>query len=192
MGRWVLGSVAEKVLHGAPRPLLLVRASAPAAASAEVSYRKVAVPLDGSRFAEQALSQAQAIASAAGAELLLIAVVPVLDDVDFDDAGVAPASADAERQAEVKRVSRYLAGMAAQLEAEGFRVRPRVVAGMPAEEILHVSAAEGADLLVMATHGHTGLQRFWLGSTATKVVRSADLPVLLVRAEERPANEKQR
>ena len=184
LGRWVLGSVAEKVLEAAPKPLLLVRASAHAAASTNVSYRTIVVPLDGSPFAEQALGQAQAIAAATGAALALVAVVPLLDDAALAEVGVVPSQASAERQAEIEQLSRYLPGVAARLEAEGFTVRPHVVGGAPAEEILHASAAEHADLIVMATHGHTGVQRLWLGSVATKVVRSADRSVLLVRAHE--------
>lgn len=184
LGRWVLGSVAEKVLQGASRPLLLVRARAHAAGDANLSYRTIVVPLDGSQFAEQALGQAQAIAATTGAALVLVAVIPVLDDMALAEVGIVPAWAEAERQDEIEQRSRYLAGVAARLEAEGFTVRPHVVGGTPAEEILHASAAEHADLIVMATHGHTGVQRLWIGSVATKVVRSADGPVLLVRAHE--------
>jgi nucleotide-binding universal stress UspA family protein len=180
----VLGSVAEKVLQSASWPLLLVPARAHAAVPADVSYRTIVVPLDGSQFAEQALGQAQAIAATTGAVLVLISVVPLLDDLALTDVGIVPAWAEAERQEEIEQRSSYLAGVAARLEAEGFTVQPHVVGGTPTEQILHASAAEHADLIVMATHGHTGVQRLWIGSVATKVVRSADRPVLLVRAHE--------
>lgn len=184
LGRWLLGSVAEKVLQAAPRPVLLVRAREHMPAMPiDVSYRSILIPLDGSAFAEQALGQAQAIAAATGATLVIVAVVPVLDDAALAEVGVVPAWAEAERQAEVEHLSHYLADMAARLEAEGFTVRPHVVGGTPAEEILRAGVAEHADLIVMATHGRTGMHRLWIGSVATKIVRSADLPVLLVRAQ---------
>jgi nucleotide-binding universal stress UspA family protein len=189
--RWMLGSVAEKVLQGATTPLLLFRAHEPAA-SAALSYRTIVVPLDGSLFAEQALDQAKAMAAATGATLVLVAVLPVLDDVALAEVGVVPPWLVAEQQAEMERVDRYLNKTAAQVAAEGFTIRACVVGGTPAEEILRVSAAEHADLIVMATHGWTGLQRLWLGSVATKVVRSADLPVLVVRAQRIPGNERSR
>jgi nucleotide-binding universal stress UspA family protein len=182
VGRWVLGSVAEKVLLGAPTPLLLVQARE--AASADVCYRTIVVPLDGSAFAEQALGQAQALASATRATLVLVTVVPMLEDIALAEAGVVPAWLAAERQAEVEYLRGYLTRIAARLESEGFVVRPRLVGGTTAEEILHVSIEEHADLIVMATHGHTGWQRLWLGSVATKLVRSAHLPVLLVRPQD--------
>ena len=183
LGRWLLGSVAEKVLQAAPRPVLLVRAHEPMPAMPiDVSYRSIVIPLDGSAFAEQALGQAQAIAAATGATLVLVAVVPVLNDAALVEVGVVPTWA--ERQAEVEHDSHYLADMAARLEVEGFTVRPHIVGGLPPEEILRAGVAEHADLIVMATHGRTGMQRLWIGSVATKVVHSADLPVLLVRAQE--------
>jgi nucleotide-binding universal stress UspA family protein len=184
VGRWVLGSVAEKVLQGAPTPLL-VRAREMVAASTDVSYRTIVVPLDGSAFAEQALGQAQAIVAATTrATLLLVAVVPMLPDSALAPGLGERAWVEAEHQAEVEHLSGYLARTAARLESEGLSVRARLVGGTAAEQILQVSAAEHADLIVMATHGRSGWQRLWLGSVATKVVRSADLPVLLVRAQE--------
>jgi nucleotide-binding universal stress UspA family protein len=92
LGRWLLGSVAEKVLQAVPRPLLLVRAREfIPAIPIDVSYRRILVPLDGSPFAEQALGQAQAIAAATGATLMLVTVVPMLDDAALAEVGVVPA-----------------------------------------------------------------------------------------------------
>lgn len=90
LGRWLLGSVAERVLHMAPAPLLLVRPPSsptphplgegrlPAAGSLPYTHRLV--PLDGSPLAEQALDQAATLARALGATLVLVAVVPTGDD----------------------------------------------------------------------------------------------------------------
>jgi len=184
LGRWLLGSVAEKVLQAASRPLLLVRArEQKPSRPTELSYRRILVPLDGSPFAEQALDEAQAIAAATGATLVLVAVAPVVEDAALAEVGVVPGWAEAARQAEVEQLGRYLMSMAERLSAEGFMVRPHVVDGIPAEEILRASATQHADLIVMATHGRTGVQRLWIGSVATKVVRSTDVPVLLVRAQ---------
>jgi nucleotide-binding universal stress UspA family protein len=184
INRWLIGSVADKVLHAAANPLLLVRAhEQQPSRPTELSYRRILVPLDGSPFAEQALDEAQAIAAATGATLVLVAVAPVVEDAALAEVGVVPAWAEAARQAEVEQLGRYLMSTAERLRAEGFMVRPHVVDGIPAEEILCASATQHADLIVMATHGRTGVQRLWIGSVATKVVRSTDVPVLLVRAQ---------
>ena len=82
------------------------------------------VPLDGSPFAEQALDEAQAIAAATGATLVLVAVAPVVEDAALAEVGVVPAWAAAARQAEVEQLGRYLMSMAERLSAEGFMVRP--------------------------------------------------------------------
>jgi nucleotide-binding universal stress UspA family protein len=70
------------------------------------------------------------------------------------------------------------------LRANRFNVRTRVVEGIPADQIIYVAQTEHADLIVMATHGRTGLRHLWLGSVATRVVHSAELPVLLVRVHQ--------
>jgi nucleotide-binding universal stress UspA family protein len=80
MRRWVFGSVASKVLHTCPRPLLLKRPSKDKLPlPGEVTYHTIVVPLDGSPFAEGVLEQAQRFASAVGAMLLLVSVVPPPD-----------------------------------------------------------------------------------------------------------------
>jgi nucleotide-binding universal stress UspA family protein len=127
----------------------------------EVPYRTICVPLDGSPLAEQALATAQPIAARIGATLLLVCVVTG-DDI-----------------AEARE---YLEGVAERLRADRFNVQTHVVEGIPADQIISVAQTGHADLIVMATHGRTGLRQIWLGSVATKVVHSSELPVLLVRA----------
>jgi nucleotide-binding universal stress UspA family protein len=181
-GSLLLGSVAESVLHTAPRPLLLARPTkgertlqAPLAAlpSEGGVYRTVVVPLDGSPFAEHALGWAQALALEAGATLLLVSVV--------NGRGARPIADKLPT-----RIDCYLHETAARLQAEGLEVQSQVVQGDPAEKILRASSEASADLIVMSTHGRSALQRLWLGSVAMEVVRHATLPVLLIRPRERP------
>jgi universal stress protein A len=76
-----------------------------------------------------------------------------------------------------------LAGIARPLREEGRSVRTAVVIGHPATEICRYGAGEGIDLIVLATHGRTGLKHILLGSTAEQVVRHAPCPVLILRAQ---------
>jgi nucleotide-binding universal stress UspA family protein len=201
--RWIMGSVAERVLHSSPVPLLLVRAFeqdisvAPspmdpaaavgsvvprAAAHEEQWYRTIMVPLDGSRFAEQALDEAQVLAAQFNATLLLVSVVPPFDYVENTvETAAIPLWVDNAEDEPAASMVRYLSGVAQRLQDKGLKVQPEVVPGNPAEEILRRSEAGKADLVVMASHGRTGLQRLWLGSVAMKVVHAAKTPVLLVR-----------
>jgi len=188
IGRWVFGSVAEKVLHGAPVPLLLVRvqAGAPVASAlpAPGGYRTILVPLDGSRFAEQALDQAAELAARSDARLLLVTVVPTLEDLIYASGGLVPYWLNVDQEATARTAQREMEIVAHQVQNRGIRAHSMVVRGWPAEEILCTAAQEHADLIVMATHGRTGIGGFWLGSVAMKVVQRATRPVLLIRAVE--------
>jgi nucleotide-binding universal stress UspA family protein len=183
LSRWMLGSVAAKVLQAAPKPLLLLRARQGAEMDVpEAGYRMIVVPLDGSAFAEQALEHAQVLAAASNADLVLVAAVPAVDDSGLAEAGVVPYWMEAACQAEHERVDHYLTHLAKRLALAGLRVHTRLVTGPPAEVILRAGAAEYADLIVMTTHGRSGLPRLWLGSVAAKVAQGAEVPLLLVRA----------
>jgi nucleotide-binding universal stress UspA family protein len=192
LSRWVLGSVAAKVLHAATKPLLLWRArEASQAGFPNRPYRTILIPLDGSCFAEHALEPAQTIASGSGSALLLLAVVPAIDDIALAEVGVIPYWMEAACDAEREHHDQYLKQVADRLAAGGQRVQTRLVTGPPAEAILHAADVEQADLIVMTTHGRSGLSRLWLGSVATKVAQGAQVPVLLVRPQEAPEEEYQ-
>lgn len=186
---WVLGSVAEKVLHASPKPLLLVRPAASEAgmqvqarpAPAQI-YRAILVPLDGSQFAEQALEQARELATLTGAALVLVSVL--LGSEDYMSEAVATEPWAIADRKEAERLRAYLAATAEQLQGAGLVVLTQLIHGYPPEEILKVGEQTQADMIVMATHGRGGLQRLWLGSVALKVVQASSLPVLLVRPSE--------
>jgi nucleotide-binding universal stress UspA family protein len=179
LGRWVFGSVAEKVLQGASVPLLLVRMQEDEAIRRLPArpYRALLVPLDGSALAEHALAQAVALAQPTGATLHLTAVVPGPEDATDFELETASLTPDA-----ATHMHDYLAGVAAQLHADGVAAQLHVVHGHPVDGILRAADSIEADLIVMSTHGRGGLQRLWLGSVALKVVQTAWRPVLLIRA----------
>ncbi len=182
--RWVFGSVAEKVLQAVATPLLLVRGSADTPEGKPLPsahlYHTLVVPLDGSPLAERALHQAVPLAQTTGATLILVAVAPALDE---ETSGATELSwAPAAQHETTLRLTEYLTRTAAHLQAADIPVQTRLEYGHPAEGILRLGEEVGADLIVMSTHGRGGIQRFWLGSTALKVVQSTHRPVLLVRA----------
>jgi len=185
LGRWIFGSVAEKVLNAAPVPLLLVRPTKEGRPEPHPhAYKTILVPLDGSVFAEQALNQAVEMANTTGAAIALVCVVPELDEVAAAEMGEVPLWVLEDQDAEVTRMTQYLKATADRLRMAGIPTETRVVVGRPAEAILEASTQEHADLIVMATHGRSGLQRLWVGSVALRVARNANPPVLLVRARE--------
>lgn len=141
-------------------------------------YTKILVPLDGSEFAEAALAHARALAGCTGAEIVLLRVVsqPMHAYLASDPVLYSSLQEDTATECED-----YLEHVAADLRAEGFRVTTETGTGPIAETILEFAQAAGADLIAMSTHGRSALARWFIGSTADKVVRAATLPVLLTR-----------
>ncbi|HMA36650.1 MAG TPA: universal stress protein [Chloroflexia bacterium] len=181
VNRWIFGSVAEEILHQAPVPVVLLRLPAGALpAGPEPVLRTIAVPLDGSAFAESALDQAQTLAQATGARLVLLTARPSLDEASLLTNEI-PLWVQQQQQLETDRLVRYQENLAARLAAQGVKVGTQIGDGRAADVILHLSAESQADLIVMATHGRTGFQRLRLGSVALEVVERATPPVFLVR-----------
>ena len=186
---WLFGSVAAEVVQVTPRPLLLLRPqesdrsfSVPNFKAAQ--YQNIIVPLDASAFAEQALDQASELASAMDATLHMISIVPhphMLPIHIHKEKESQALMGAVLHQTELERRTHYLTQKAESFREQGIRVQTDVASGHPAEEILRFSAQHKQTLLVMTTHGRSGLRRILLGSVAMKVVQEAHVPVLLVR-----------
>ncbi len=141
-------------------------------------YCKILVPLDGSKLAEGVLPHAKALAYSEEAELVLLNVAanPAFDFV-FADPGLAQR---AEEEQET-RSQKYMLEIENRLKAEGFKVSSLLRVGAVADTILTVADEMHVDLIAMSTHGRTGAARWLLGSVADRVVRSSEVPVLLIR-----------
>lgn len=144
-------------------------------------YRKILVPLDGSKVAEGVLPHAKALAYSEGAELILLTVGanPALDFA-FSDPGIAR-SAVIEQE---ERSKKYMDGIENDLREAGFKTSTVLRVGSIAETILGAAEELGVDCIAMSTHGRTGPARWLLGSIAERVVHNSKVPVLLIRAVE--------
>jgi nucleotide-binding universal stress UspA family protein len=151
-------------------------------------YERVLIPLDGSEVAEAILPFAEKVAGPLDAEVVLLRVVePVAPGEAMAPAGVMPPDTLSLREAEARE---YLAALAGRLTGKGLRVQTAVRVGFPATEIVGVAAARACDLIAMSTHGRTGVRRVLFGSVAESVLRTAAVPVLMVRmTAARPAVE---
>ncbi len=189
---WLFGSVAAEVVQVTPRPLLLLRPqegdrsfSMPNFNS--VPYQNIIVPLDTSAISEQALDQASELASAMNATLHLVSIVPpphlLPVHIHKEDKESQSLMRAVLHQTEIERREHYLRQKAEQFKEQGIKVHTDVVSGHPAEEILRFSRQHQQALLVMTTHGRSGLRLILLGSVAMKVVQEAHVPVLLVRGK---------
>jgi len=144
-------------------------------------YKKILVPLDGSELAKRGLEEAERLAKFFEAEIVLFQVVPFMPIYGSPEL-VTPLIVD-EKQKEA--VEKYLATLAEELKRMGFRVTFMVKTGQQvAAEIIDFAKEVGADLIVMSTHGRSGITRWVLGSTAHKVIIRAETPILLIRSKE--------
>jgi nucleotide-binding universal stress UspA family protein len=145
-------------------------------------YARIIVPLDGSELAEVVLPHAGELAHMTGAPVHLVRVVDVVTGNGFGSFVALEAAAHAEViNLEEIEARRYLNEMQERLSSRGFTVTTEIRRGPASHEITSVARPE--DVIVMATHGRGGLQRWLLGSVAEAVVRHSPAPVLLVRAD---------
>jgi nucleotide-binding universal stress UspA family protein len=155
-----------------------------------IIYERIVVPLDGSELAEAAMAHAETLARATGAPMHLVRVVdtPPLMRVSGVGLGIEQAALSAALtriEAEEAAATEYLEAMRQQLVARGQVTTTAVVTGEVVPELL--GAVRPRDLLVMTTHGRTGLARWFFGSVAEAVIRRSPVPVLLVRSVAVPA-----
>lgn len=160
--RWVLGSVANKVVQLSATPVLLLRPGG-AWRSRTSQFKRILATLDGSPAAEQVLPFTRALAGKFESKVILLAV------------------ADAPEAEEYGRsMQTYLDGVVGQLRQAGLNAEALVTGSEPVQTILNVSESEAIDLIMIATHGRGGLDRLMVGSVADRVVQNTTAPVFLV------------
>ena len=149
---------------------------------AKADWKKICCPIDFSDTARAAMEVAAELAKRLGAELRLLHVYPI-PGYTFPDGSVVASPKMLEELAE--QAERHLQEWKREAEAMGCgRVSIAKASGEAAGEIVAFAKEAGADLLVMGTHGRTGLTHALLGSVAERVVRRAACPVLTVRLPE--------
>ncbi len=145
----------------------------------EPEINKILVPIDFSDYSKSALKYAVNFIKQFNAELILIYVVePVIYPPDFSMGQIAIPSVDLEMD---KRAVEELNKLAKKEIPSEIKVKSLVKTGKPFIEIIETAAEEDIDLIIIATHGHTGVEHILFGSTAEKVVRKAPCPVLTLR-----------
>lgn len=146
-----------------------------------IQYKKILVPLDGSTLAAQALPHALTLAELHQAELILFRVA---HDPHFLAEYVIQGKLQVDQHQEqaLNEATTALDELSADLKLRQFKVTPVIEVGLPAEAIIDYADKHDVSLIVMSTHGRTGLARWVYGSVADKVLRGAPCPVLLIRA----------
>lgn len=181
--RWLLGSIASKVVQAASNPILLVRATHDASPGGPLALKRVIVPLDGSGLAERVIPHAKLLASKLNLDMHLVRTYNLPPNAYVLADGVIDQGPAQYRKNLHEECERYLDGKAAGLRAEGFAtVIASAIEGEAASEIIDLAASPPQSLIAMSTHGRSGIGRWVLGSVAEKVVQHSLAPVLLIRA----------
>jgi nucleotide-binding universal stress UspA family protein len=178
-----LGSTAERVAHRAPCPVLTIREEPlriKFPGDSPCGFKRILVPIDFSQASHKALAYAAAFAEECGAEITLLHVVELPAYPEFGYVHVPM------KEAEQKKTALETLQLAPIKLGEKARFVKSTLArvGNPSQEIIEEAMKQNSDLIVISTHGYSGLRHLLLGSTTEKVVRHAACPVLVVREQE--------
>jgi nucleotide-binding universal stress UspA family protein len=176
--RYIAGSVTEHVVRHAEVPVLTVRVTD--ASVLEDGYDDVLIPTDGSEAAGVAVDHALAVAERTGARVHAVNVVDVSDLSSGPDYTLPTELLEQFRD----RGERVTEEIAAAAEDRGLDTVTDVREGFPARDLLDYVGEHGIELIAMGTAGRTGMSRFLLGSTAERIIRHAESPVLAINARD--------
>jgi len=172
----LLGSVSAEIIDSAPAPVLVARGP---------GIHRVTYAWDGSTCASRAGRLLVDWGIFSASEILVVSVAdivqPVWSDGDLVDAGTRDAAFDAAAEPSRTQHDQLAHEMAQQLRDAGLTAQPERRDGVPAEQIVSAAEAWNADLIVMGSHGRTGLRRLFMGSVARNVVHHSNRSVLIVR-----------
>lgn len=184
---FVFGRIAQQVAGLCTTPVLLVP---PAAAGAPVPFScgRLLVTLDGNPEHEEGLSVAADLAKACGAELCLVMAVHTSRTLSGEQAAAAkimPSAARELLELAEQDARRYLRAHVTALRGAGLAATALVRRGDPVTAIVGLAGQTGADLIVLATHGKSGLDAFWAGSATPNVASRSAVPLMLVPVRSR-------
>jgi uncharacterized protein len=172
--RLMMGSVTARVIGHAPCNVLVVPKAA------QLEFKNIVVATDGSKYSAAAASEALGLAKWNGSALTVISVVPselmTPSDIDFT---ITQRELIAEKEMhEAEKNAKVVKEAALK---EGVTVKAFVLSGRPADAIIETAQEKNADLIVLGSHGRTGVERLLMGSVAERVIVLASCPVLVVK-----------
>jgi len=188
--RWAMGSVADKVVRASKAPVLLVRAGiAKGIAYDKWPKRTLLVPLDGSKLAESVLPHVEALAKQGGPDLIDVVLLRVCEPPvilsDYPEA-IMPDKWEEHIEKEMTKTRGvcgvYLSDVEKRLQEAGISVRTEVLVGNAADEIINYASKTRHNLIIIATHGRSGVSRWAYGSVAEKILLGVPSPILVVKS----------
>jgi nucleotide-binding universal stress UspA family protein len=174
--RLVMGSTTSWTIGHAPCSVLVVPRAA------QVELKNIVVATDGSKYSAAAASEAIGIAKRSSSKLTVIAVVPAELSTPMDiTVAMSQRELIAEKEMHVAEQNAKAVKEAAQ--KEGVSAQAFVMSGKPADAVIEIAREKGADLIVVGSHGRTGLDRLLMGSVAERVIVLSDRAVLVVKGK---------
>ena len=182
INRWLLGSIAEKVLRGTANPLLLIRATEGEKTTGEATLKSIIVPLDGSELAASVLPMAAGLAKKLKLAVLLFRAYNLPANAYAGIDGYYVPDLDKLIPELRDEASEYLEKKSAELKRLGVQeVVCEVKEGLSADQIIRLAREIPDNFVAMCSHGRSGVKRWALGSVTETVVRHSGDPILIVR-----------
>ncbi len=172
--RVLMGSVTARVIGHSPCNVLVVPQAA------RITCKKILVATDGSKYSLAAASEAVGIAKRCGAVLVVVSVVPSESASPFDIVR-SDMQRDLIARKELDEAEKNISELSKLAEREGIKAECLVVGGRPSEAIVDEAEKGNIDLIVVGSHGRTGMERLLMGSVTERVVGRADCAVLVVK-----------
>ena len=177
-----LGSIAQSVIARGSQPVLITHPDEQGKPPA-FTCRHILVPMDDDPEHAQALPVAKDLARACGATLHLVAVIPELATISGGKAVASrllPGTTSRLLDLATQDAEKYFQGIEASLRKEGFEASAHVLRGDPASVIVEAAMRAQIDMIVLGTHGKTGMDAFWAGSVAHRICSQSRIPLLLI------------
>ena len=184
VARWVMGSVAGKIVRSSLTPVLLINAKLYRERKAsEAKFSRILVPLDGSSLGAAALPYAEELARKMKAEIKLLHIP--LPSYRLTGAGELDFSFPEQLIEDMRKAaSDYLSQISAEVKGKGIAVSAEIIEGVADEMRPDYAKEKGVDLVAMSTHGRGGLSRLVFGSVMDKVLHSLEIPILVIRGKD--------
>ena len=144
-------------------------------------YKKILVPLDGSKRAEAILPHVKDLALCLKSKVIFFNVIEMGHFIEHDET-IYSSGYDEKRDHQIKEAKSYLISLLKQFREEGIKVQTLIGDGPVVKAILDAAKSENVDLLAMASHGRSGLSRTFYGSISAGVLQRIDRPLLLIRS----------
>lgn len=179
---FVVGSIAQQVIASGSIPVLLIRPENFEGRQFD-GFSKILAALDGNPEHESGFEAASELAIELKAEIHLVQVVPTLSTLSARHSATGtllPAATSALLDIDEDNAFEYLEEKLSQLKARGIHASAEVQRGDPAKEVVQSASVNDSRLIVLGTHGKSGMNAFWTGSVAPKIVEQTTLPILLV------------